>query len=198
MKSSRSFFLIAWLMIGGLSASAQTVPGDAKQFIKDGLTFSYPAGWSFNDTSNSDAQDLTFGRADSDAQVKVFVFRPLITTPEKLAEAKRVLVDKYVVSTTKSFADAGAKPESSPAETEIGALKAEGVKIRATLEGEPGAAEIYWGVVGKRLVVLTFFGPDKALKKVIPAWDLIRTTLQIEEPKPKMAQPAASPKPSSE
>ena len=170
-------------------------PGDAKQFTKDGLIFNYPAGWSFNDTSNSDAQDLTFGRADSDAQVKVFVFRPLITTPEKLTEAKRILVDKYIATTTKSFADAGAKPESLPAETEIGALKAEGVKIRATLYGEPGAAEVYWGVVGKRLVVLTFFGPDKALKKALPAWDTIRSSLQIEEPKP---QPQPSPKPKSD
>jgi hypothetical protein len=199
MKSSRHFFpLIALLILGGLSASAQTVPSDAKQFNKDGLTFNYLAGWSINDTSNSDAQDLTLGRADSDAQVKVFVFRPLITTPEKLSEAKRVLVDKYVASTSKGFADMGAKPESSPAETEIGAVKAEGVKLRATLDGEPGAAEIYWGVVGKRLVVLTFFGPDKALKKAMAAWDAIRTSLQIEEPKPKTAQPAANPKPSSE
>ena len=150
MISSRYFLLlIIFLLFGGLSSSAQTTPGDTKQFTKDGLILNYPAGWSFNDTSNSDAQDLTFGRADSDAQVKVFVFRPLITTPEKLAEAKRILVDKYIASTTKSFADMGAKPESSPAEIEIGGLKAEGVKIRATLDGEPGAAEVYWGVVGK-------------------------------------------------
>jgi len=194
MKLSSYLVLIAFLLLGGLSASAQTVAADAKQFTKDGLSFSYPAGWSFNDTSNDDAQNLTFGRADSDAQVRVFVFRPLITTPEKLAEAKRVLVDKYVASTTKGFADAGAKPESSPAETEIGTLKVEGVRIRATLD-EPGAAEIYWGVVGKRLVVLTFFGPDKALKKAMPAWDAIRTSLQIEEPKP---QPQPSPKPKSD
>jgi hypothetical protein len=185
--------LFSLLLLCGVAMVAQTpqAPG-AKQFTKDGLSLSYPAGWSFNDTSNSDAQDLTFGRADSDAQVKVFVFRPLITTPEKLAEAKRVLVDKYVASTTKSFSDMGAKPESSPAESEIGTLKAEGVKIRATLDGEPGAAEIYWGVVGKRLVVLTFFGPDKALKKAMPAWDTMRSSLQIEEPTP---QPQRSPKP---
>ncbi|MGI9067275.1 MAG: hypothetical protein ACR2HX_12850 [Pyrinomonadaceae bacterium] len=197
MKSFSNFVqLLSLLLLCGISALAQTTAApDAKQFTKDGLSLNYPAGWSFNDASNSDAQDLTFGRADSDAQVKVFVFRPLITTPEKLAEAKRILVDKYVAATTKSFADMGAKPESAPAETEIGALKAEGVKIRATLDGEPGAAEIYWGVVGKRMVVLTFFGPDKALKKALPAWDTVRSSLQIEEPKP---QPQPSPKPKSE
>ena len=194
MKSFVNLFrLFSVVLLCGIAAIAQTT--ETKQFSKDGLIFNYPTGWSFNDTSNSDAQDLTFGRADSDAQVKVFVFRPLITTPEKLEEAKRILVDKYVASTTKSFADAGAKPESSAAATDMGAVKADGVKIRANLGGEPGAAEIYWGVVGNRLVVMTFFGPDRALKKAMPLWDTFRSSLQIEEPKP---QPQPSPKPKSD
>jgi hypothetical protein len=191
MKSFSSFFLLlSFLLLCGVAVLAQTP--ETKQFNKDGLIFNYASGWSFNDSSNSDAQDLTLGRADSDAQIKVFAFRPLITTPEKLAEAKRVLVDKYVVATTKGLSDAGAKPESSPATIEIGTVPAEGVKIRATLGGEPGAAEIYWVVIGKRLVVLTFFGPDRALKKATPVWDTVRSSLQIEEPKP---QPQPSPKP---
>jgi len=90
-----------------VSAFAQT-PGDGKQFTKDGLSFNYPSGWAFNDTSNPDAQQMTFGRTDSDAQITVFVFRAPLTSPEKIAEAKRVLVDKYVASTTKSFEQAGA------------------------------------------------------------------------------------------
>ena len=192
MKSSLNVLLLtALFLLCCFSASAQT---PASEFKKDGLSFNYPAGWTFNDTSNPDAQQMTFGRTDSDAQITVFVFRALLTTPEKLAEAKRVLVDKYVASTTKSFEQAGAKPESSPASTEIGGIASEGVKIRASLDGVPGAAEIQWAVVGQRLVVLTFLGPDKALTKAMPAWDLMRTTLKIEEPQPK-AQPAASPKP---
>jgi hypothetical protein len=190
MKSFPNLFQLFFLLfLCAVAAFSQTT--EIKHFNKDGLVFNYLPGWSFNDASNSDAQDLTLGRADSDAQVKVFVFRPLITTPEKLAEAKRVLVDKYVAATTKGFADAGGKPESSPAVTEIGALQAEGVKIRASLGGEPGAAEIYWGVIGKRLVVLTFFGPDKALKKAMLAWDAVRSSLQIDEPQ---VQPSPKPK----
>jgi hypothetical protein len=192
MKSSHSFFpLIVFLLLCGLSALAQTASGDAKAFDKDGLSFSYPSGWSFNDTSNADAQQMTFGRADSDAQITVFVFRTPVTAPEKVAEAKRVLVDKYVASTTKSFEQAGAHPESSPATTEIGGVKSEGVKIRASLDGVPGAAEIEWAVVGQRLVVLTLLGPDKALTKATPAWDAIRTTIKIAEPTP---QPKPNPK----
>jgi hypothetical protein len=195
MKSSRrSFPLIALLLLCGVSASAQTAPSDAKEFNKDGLSFNYPSSWSFNDTSNADAQQMTFGRADSEAQITVFVFRTPLTTPEKIAEAKRVLVDKYVASTTKSFEQAGARPESSPASTEIGGVKSEGVRIRASLDGVPGAAEIHSAVVGQRLVVLTFLGPNTALIKAMPAWDAIRTTMRIEEAQPK-SQPTASPKP---
>ncbi len=190
MKSARNFLqLVALLLFCGLTVSSQT-PGDAKAFSKDGLSFSYPSGWSFNDTSNTDAQQLTLGRADSDAQITVFVFRTPITSPEKIAEAKRVLVDKYVASTTKSFEEADPHAASSPATGEIGGVKSEGVKIRASLDGQPGMAEIQWAVIGQRLVVLTLLGPDKALTKATPAWDTLRTSIRIEEAKP---QPKTSP-----
>jgi hypothetical protein len=65
------------------------------------------------------------------------------------------------------------------------------VRITANL-GEPGEAGIYWATVGNRLVVLTLFGPDKAIKKAGPAWDAVRNSLKIEAPAPK-ASP--SPKP---
>ena len=140
MKLSLNFCLAAVFLCCALPASAQT-PADGKQFMKDGLSFSYPSGWAFNDTSNPDAQQMTFGRTDSEAQITVFVFRALLITPERMAEAKRVLVDKYIASTTKSFEQAGARPESSPASTEISGVKTEGVKIRASqnpIAGPPG------------------------------------------------------------
>jgi hypothetical protein len=185
MKLARHFFsLMTLLLLCSVSLSAQTAASDAKEFNQDGLSFSYPAGWTFDDDSNTDAQQMTFGRADSEAQITVFVFRPLVTTPQKIAEAKAVLVDKYVASTTKSFEAAGAHPESAPATTEIGGVKSDGVKIRAALDGVPGAAEIEWAVVGQRLVVLTLLGPDRALSKATPAWDAIRTSMKIAEPLP--------------
>lgn len=194
MKSLRNYLLLtALFLFCSLSVLGQTPATDAKQFTKDGLTFSYPTGWVLNDTSNADAQQLVVGRPSSEAQITVFVFRTPVSTPARVAEARKVLVDPYVAQTTKSFQQAGAKPESSPATTEMGVTKAEGVKISASLSGEPGAAEIYWAVVGQRLVVLTFFGPDKALKQATPAWDLIRTSIAVEEPKPAPPKPSTTP-----
>lgn len=186
MSSSHNFFqVLGFLFVCSLTSFAQTPGNDAKQFRKDGLSFIYPTGWSLNDTSNADAQQLTLGRPDSEAQITVFVFRTPVTSPEKMAEAKRILVDTYVASTAKSFEQMGAHPESSPVTSEIGAVKSEGVKIRAILDRVPGAAEIYWALIGQRLVVLTFFGPDKALTKAMPSWNTIRTSLAVEEPKPQ-------------
>jgi hypothetical protein len=194
MKSSRKYSLLtALLVVCSVSATTQAQSSDVKQIAKDGLTFNYPNNWLINDTSNADAQQFTFSRPNSDAQIRVFVFRTAVNTPARLAEARKVLVDTYIAQTSKTFQQMGAKPESAPATTEIGAVKSEGVRISASLDGEPGAAEIYWGVLGERLVVLTFFGPDKALKQASPGWDTIRSSMAVEQPKPVPAKPAASP-----
>ena len=201
MKSlSYSLAAIVLVAVWSMAALGQTPAADGKQLSKDGLSFNYPNGWTLVDESNADAQNFNIGRADSEAQVRVFVFRTPVTTPERLAEAKKVLIDPYVASTMRQFEQMGAKPQKSPAATEIAKVASEGVRIAASLEGVPGAAEIYWGVVGNRLVVLTQLGPDRALKQASPAWDAIRNSIAIAEtnptpqPKPKPT-PTATPKP---
>ena len=168
--------------------------GDAKHFSKDGLVFDYSNGWSIADESNSDAQQLKLNRADSDAQITVFVHRGKVDTPEKLAKAKTAFIDPYVKSVNDTFAQMGAKPESKPAKIKIGDVDAEGVQLRASLGGEAGEATIYWLPLGNRVVVLTFFGPDAALKRATPTWDMVRNTIKIEPPQPK-ASPSPKAKP---
>ncbi|MDT4954426.1 MAG: hypothetical protein QOJ02_2564 [Acidobacteriota bacterium] len=183
MNLSRTIIkLFAIMLIGGLSALAQT-PGNTKHFAKDGLVFDYPDGWSLEDHSNTDAQLLTLARPDSGAQISLFVHRGHMTA-EKLPDARKAFIDPYLDSTFKSFEQMGAKPVRSDASTEIAGAKADGVRIRAVLDDGAGEATIYWAVVGQRAVMLTFFGPDKALKQAAPAWDTIRTSLHIEEVKP--------------
>ncbi|HEV7747544.1 MAG TPA: hypothetical protein VGO56_21275 [Pyrinomonadaceae bacterium] len=190
-----SLLLTVFVLLCGLSVSALTAPSD-KEFNKDGLSFNYPDGWAFNDNSDKDAQNLTLGRPDSEAQITVFVDRDHTTKPEHMAEVKKVLVDKYVANTLKSFQVEDPKTTSAPATSEIGGIASEGVKIRASLGGVPGMADIEWAFIGERLVVLTLFGPDPALKKATPAWDTIRNSIKIAAPQPKATpQPAASPKP---
>jgi hypothetical protein len=191
MKSLRTVIqLFALVLVCTLLASAQTPGADVKHFNKDGLAFDYPTGWTLEDTSNSDAQQIVLARADSDAQIRFYIHRNSIK-PENLEKARHSLVDPYIEKTSNTFVNMGAKPVRSTVATEIGGPKADGVKISAVLDGDPGAAEIYWALVGQRMVVLTFFGPDRAMKKASAAWDTVRNSLTIEGATP---QPKASPK----
>lgn len=180
-------FACALLVVAGVAAQ------NNKQFTKDGLSFDYPDGWTIVDESNTDAQQLTLGRADSEAMIKFFVHRGKVNTPEKMAQAKAKIIEPYLSYTEKQFVGMGAKPERVAATTQIAGAEAEGVRITAILDREPGEAGIYWVTVGERLVVLTLFGPDKAIKKAAPVWDVVRNSLKIEAPAPK-ASPTPKPK----
>jgi hypothetical protein len=163
-----------------IAVVAQT--GNNKQFTNSGLSFDYPSGWTIQDGTNDDAQQLALGRAGNDVQISVFVHKGHVTS-EKFADAKKAFIDPYITSTGKQFVAMGAKPNEAPDSTEIGGVKADGIVISANLGGEPGAAKIYWALIGDRVVVLTYFGPDKELKEFASAWDLVRTSLKIEDPK---------------
>ena len=183
---NRISILVAIFFAACMFAAAQT----AKNFTKDNLSFDYHEGWTVQDDSNRDAQQLTLTKANSDVQIRIFVHKGRISQ-EKFADAKKAFIHPYIAATAKQFVAMGAKPEQSPDTSEIGGVKAEGVSISASLGGDPGAAKIYWALVGERVAVLTIFGPDRETKQLAPAWELVRTSLKVMDPK---ATPAASPK----
>jgi len=162
-----------------------------KTYTQNGLSFDYPADWVLQEGVNPDAQQLTLGKDGSDVQISVFVHKGRIT-PEKLPDAKKAFIDPYITATSNQFVQMGAKPEQSPDSSEIGGVKADGVKISASLGGEAGAAKIYWALIGQRVVVLTLFGPDKQVQKLAPAWDEVRNSLKVVDPK-AAPSPKASP-----
>ena len=174
-----------------LMAGAFAQDPNVKHFAKDGLSFDYSNGWTIAEESNADAQQLSVTHGD-EAMIKFFVHRGRVNSPDKMAQAKSKLIDPYVEFTAKQFVQMGAKPERIPASTEIGGLPAEGIRIRAVLGSESGEAAIYWNTVGERLVVSTFFGPDKARQKATATWDIIRNSVKVEPP----PQPKSTPQPS--
>jgi len=178
------------LLFAGVQAQ-----GDTKHFAKEGLSFDYANGWTITDQSTSDAQQLTLTRADSDAQFRIFAHRGKVDSPEKMAQAKKAFIDPYIAATNNQFVQMGARPERGTASSEIGGATAEGVRLRASLSGEPGEASIYWLMLGNRVIVLTLFGPDKALKRATPAWDTIRNSLKLELAPAPGKQPALKPSP---
>jgi hypothetical protein len=123
---SNTFRLSALLLFCALGAQAQAPASDVKQFSKEGLEFSYPSGCVLEDTSNADAQQLNLTRADSEAQFRIFVFRPHVNSPAKLAEARKVLVDGYIAATVKQFEQMGVSPLKSPVSLDVGGVKSGG------------------------------------------------------------------------
>lgn len=184
--------LISGVVLVSVLVMAVFSQGDANHFTKDGLVFDYAKGWEIADQSNADAQQLTLNRAGSDAQIRIFAHRGKVDSPEKLAQAKKAFIDPYVKSVANTFVQMGAKPETAPANSEIGGAPAEGVRVKASLSGEPGEADVYWVTLNNRVVVLTFFGPDKALKQATPAWDAIRASIKVD-PSPPKASPTKKP-----
>lgn len=168
-------------------------PSDTKTFSNNGVTFNYPNGWALHDDTNSDAQQLTLARANNDLQIRVFVHKGRIAA-EKFPDAKKAFIDPYITSTVKQFVAMGAKPEQSPESIEIGGVKADGVKVAANL-GEPGAAKIYWALLGQRVVILTIFGPDREIKQFAPVWDMVRSSLKIEDKSAPKPSPTPQPSP---
>lgn len=189
MKLIRICLQLFFLLVLTSVVRAQT--SDSKTFAKDGLSFDYPAGWTLQEDSNADAQQFLLSRADAEAQVRIFVHRGKISA-EKLPDARKALIDPYISAMSKQFVSMGATPKQSPDATEIGGVKAEGVNLTASIGGDPGAARIYWALLGQRVVLLTYFGPDRDLKKFLPAWDLVRTSIKVNTPE---ANPKSSPKP---
>jgi hypothetical protein len=187
-----SILKLTAILLACYSVALAQTPENARNFTKDGLSFDYPNGWVLSDDSNGDAQQFTLTKSNSDVQIRLFVHKGRIS-PEKFPEAKKAFIDPYVAATAKQFVQMGAKPEQSPDVMEIGGVKADGVNIKASLGGEAGAARIYWALVGGRVAVLTIFGPDQQTKQLSPAWDLVRNSMKVVDPK---ATPAASPKPS--
>lgn len=186
MKLTVRLFVV--VVLSCVFASAQTAP-ESQKFSKGGVSFDYPNGWAVSDISDDDAQQFTVARTNSDLQMRVFAHKGRITQ-EKLPEAKKSFIEPYVKGISNQFRSMGATPTEKADTTEIAGIPADGVNISASLGGESGAAKIYWALIGRRVVVLTLFGPDSEIKKFISAWDLFRTSIKIDEP-----TPAASPSP---
>lgn len=198
MKAVRATFIVFTILsLVGLIAYSQTPAAETKHFEKDGLSFDYPAGWQVNDQSTPQMQAIQVLRGDDYAELRLRVPREWLRTPQKEAEAKRIIQDRYVEQFVDSIQQAGMRPTRASATTEIGGATAEGVRIRAVLGGDPGGLDSFYRVISDRFVQLSQLGSERDMAKSVPAWDMIRNSLKVEpppEPKPQ-ASPNSSPAP---
>ena len=174
-----------------LLVSALGQDPNVKHFAKDGLSFDYPANWQFSDQSTGQMQYIQMAR-DSYAEIRVRVPREWLKTPEKEAAAKKLIQDQYVDTFATQVEQAGMQTKRSTGNTQISGADAEGAKVRAVMDGQPGGMDSYFRVISDRLVQLSIIGSEKEIAKSAPVWDMLRNSLQVEPP----PQPKPTPQPS--
>ena len=173
-----------------LTISATAQDPNVKHFEKDGLSFDYPANWQFSDQSTGQMQYLQMAR-DGFAEIRIRVPREWLKTPDKEAAAKKLIQDQYVDSFASQLQQAGLTPKRSTAATQISGADAQGARVRAVMDGEPGGMDSYFNLTSDRLVQMSIIGSEKEIAKSAPVWDMIRNSLKVEPP----PQPKASPSP---
>jgi len=173
-----------------LVASALAQNPNVKQFAKDGLSFDYPANWQMSDQSTQQMQFIELTRGD--AVIRIRSPREWLRTPEKEAAAKKLFQDTYVSDFSAMVEQGGMHPKRSTTTTQIAGVDAEGARVRAVLDGEPGGMDSYFRIISDRLVQLSILGSDKEIAKSAAVWDTIRNSLKVEPP----PVPTPTPKPS--
>ena len=170
-------------------ASVQMQTPDTKHFDKDGLSFDYPAKWQMSDQSTQQMQFIELSQGD--IVIRIRSPREWLRTPEKEAHAKKLFQDQYVDSFANQLEQAGMIPKRSPITMQIAGWDAEGIRLRAVLDGAPGGMDSYFCIIQDRLVNLSIIASEKDMKKSAAVWDTIRNSLKVEPP----PQPKPSPSP---
>src|SRR2546423_5868870 len=124
-----------------LVVSALAQDPNVKQFAKDGLSFDYPANWQIADKSSGQMQFLEL--AQGDVVIRIRTPREWLKTPEKEAHARKLFQDQYVNDFATQLEQAGLTPKRSPVTTQIDGTDAEGTRLRANLDGQPGGMDSY-------------------------------------------------------
>ncbi len=199
MKSTRilaggcSLLLIMGVGFGQTPAPVQTTAPAVNHFAKEGLSFDYPAGWQVSDQSTPQMQQIQIGRGDGYAELRVRAPREWLKNPDKEAQAKKIIQDKYVDGFVDTLQQNGLRPTRANASTEISGGPADGVKIRAVLDREPGGLDSFYRIVSDRFVNLSQLGSEREIAKSAAAWDMIRNTIKVA-PAPQ-AKPSPTPAP---
>lgn len=170
------------------AASVQMQTPDVKHFDKDGLSFDYPANWQMSDQSTQQMQFIELSQGD--VVIRIRSPREWLKTPEKEAHAKKLFQEQYLNDFATQLEQAGMTPKRSLATTQIAGANAEGARLRANLDGQPGGMDSYFLIVSDRLVNLSIIASEKDISKSAPVWDTIRNSLKVAPP----SQPTPSPK----
>ena len=192
MKLLQWMILPAALLLIVIGATAQDP--NVKHYDKDGLSFDYPANWQFEDQSTAQMQYIQMAR-DGYAEIRIRAPREWLKTPEKVAAAKKLIQDQYVDSFASQLQQAQMSPKRSTGATQISGADAQGDKVRAVMDGQPGGMDSYFNIIEDRLVQMSIIGSEREIAKSAPVWDMIRNSLKLAPPPKPSPTPTPKGKP---
>ncbi len=161
-----------------LFAFAYPVFGQANRYARDGLSFSYPADWPLTDESDAQVQSVSLDRGKDEAKIMVVSLRQPMN-PTEIAQTQSIVTEAIVSNLTQAMQQLGAQVERTAISGTIAGIQAQGVRLRASLHGEAGNADVYQLVLGSRLVNVMFIGSDQERARAANAWNLVCSTLRV-------------------
>src|SRR5213079_2085807 len=91
--------------------------------------------------------------------------REWLKTPDKEVAAKKLIQDQYVDSFASQLQQVGLTPKRSSPATQISGADAQGVRVRAVMDGEPGGMDSYFNITSDRLVQMSIIGSEKEIAR---------------------------------
>lgn len=165
------------------AASAQEPAAGGGRFEKDGLSFSYPAGWTVTDRGTEQAQDLILSTTGSVAVVRVVAYREVIETPSQFEQMRVDFTLPFFEAQARMLGlEKGPSQWGEPACTQFGERLATGYRMKGRINGKPVTAEVYSIVLGQRLLQLAYVRADGDEAGGAPAWKSLVETLKVEPP----------------
>jgi hypothetical protein len=155
--------------------------GQANQYSRDGLSFSYPPGWALVDESDAQAQTLNVDRGKDEAKIIIVALRRQMNAAE-LAEVQPKMTQAIADALAQEITKLGAQVQRASVSQAIGGVQAQGIKLRASISGETGDADIYWLTLGGRLVHVIYVGSDQERARATGAWNMVCSTLRVGSP----------------
>lgn len=182
-----------YLSVALILLTASFAYGQANQYTRDGLSFSYPVGWALVDESDAQAQTLNLDRGKDEAKIILVALRQRMTATQ-LAEVQPRMTQAIADALAQEIAKLGAQVQRAPVSQAIGGVQAPGIKLRASISGETGDADIYWLVLGGRLVHVIYVGSDQERARATNVWNMVCSTLRVGTPpvapRPNQPRPA--------
>ena len=162
----------------------------ARQFNRDGLSFTYPADWTLGDESDASAQTLNIGKGNDEAKIIIVVLRRELNANE-MAQAQPVMTNAIVDAMSQEITKLGAQVQRGSVSEAIGGVQAQGTRLRASLQGETGNADVFWLTLGNKLVHVIYVGSDQERARASYAWNMICSTLRVGTGPVNLPQSAA-------